>query len=755
MDRGGGDGSDLLGDPTGVGYVWGRTPSPWNELTPHETDGGDASAMEADHVQVYLRMRPLPHAHKTPARAELADKRATFHVAKSLLAGHVNHQKERHEFAFDGVLGTEATQQDVFECVAVPVVRRSLEGFNGTVFAYGQTGSGKTFTITGGPERYEDRGIIPRAVSMVFQEMQEHADTRYDVRVSYMEIYNEMGFDLLDPTREVRSLQDLPRVSLLEGEDGKLRTRNLSIHKVENEEEALNMLFLGDTNRVMSETPMNMASTRSHCVFTVLIESRSYDRETVRRSKLNIVDLAGSERVSKTHTEGGVLTEAKFINLSLHHLEQVIIALQQKDGGKAVQNHVPYRNSLLTLVLKDSLGGNCLTTMVATASSEEQFVLESISTCRFAQRVALIQNEATLNEEEDPDVVISRLRRRVEELEQEVCLLKSSEDSTEMNSEQFDGQGVEDLNKSIRRYVADASGEEPTPKVSNFHEVQQAFRIFREVARETSTSKHTDTGAAPTKTGQRTLEEAEREIEALQKMLIDGETPQLDVGLGKVGSHKVQLQWPKHIPSGDRQQAFEYFCTHHPQHQAIKEKMHLLEGLFASVKKVAREATRIKSSIGDMLGSLNRSLLLHAVEEVPGHDDHSDRDLKADIQTLQDAYLQKKKEAQNIKQQINHIQGLLKQSKRQIQVDFERWLLSLEYDKHETVEVPSLVSSFAHTPFIAGQRTTRKSPSRAHSKRDMSDLPKDVLALLTGHPEADADILRFYRAKLELEKRAG
>eukprot|EP00963_Diacronema_lutheri_P007211 scaffold631_cov318-Pavlova_lutheri.AAC.1 len=714
-----------------------------------------ASAMEADNVRVYLRMRPLPHRDTKPSRAEMEEKKAVFHVARSLQAGYVNHQKERHEFAFDGVLGAEATQQDVFQCVAKPVVQRSLEGFNGTVFAYGQTGSGKTFTITGGPERYEDRGIIPRAVSMVFKEIQEHADTRYDVRVSYLEIYNEAGFDLLDPTREVRSLQDLPRVSLLEGEDGKLRTRNLSVHRVENEEEALNMLFLGDTNRVMSETPMNMASTRSHCVFTVLIESRSYDRDTVRRSKLNIVDLAGSERVSKTQTQGGILNEAKFINLSLHHLEQVIIALQQRDGGKNVSSHVPYRNSLLTLVLKDSLGGNCLTTMVATASSEEEFVLESISTCRFAQRVALIHNEATLNEEEDPDVVISRLRRRVEELEQELCLLKCSDKEEGGENQQVENRGGSNLDASIRRYIVDATGEEPAPNVSSFNEVQQAFRIFREVAQEMFNSKRTGTGTftshAPA--GQRTMEEAEREIKVLQKMLIDEDTPRL-VGTGDPSLHEIQLQWPKHISPGDRQQAFEYFCMHHPRHQGIKEKMHVLENLFSSVKEVAEEATQIKSIIEHKLGNLNRNLLLHAVEESSSRGMLSDQNWKAEIRELQDTNQQKNKEAQAIKQQITHTQGLLEKSKRHIQVDFERWLLSLECDARGPVEVPSLVSSFGGDPFIARQKSTKKYLPQAQPKDGTNGMPEAVLALLTGHPEADADILRFYRAKLELEQQA-
>ncbi|KAI2542210.1 kinesin family member 6, partial [Homo sapiens] len=144
-------------------------------------------------------------------------------------------------------------------------------------------------------------------------------------------------------------------------------------------------------------TPMNQASTRSHCIFTIHLSSKEPGSATVRHAKLHLVDLAGSERVAKTGVGGHLLTEAKYINLSLHYLEQVIIALSEKH-----RSHIPYRNSMMTSVLRDSLGGNCMTTMIATLSLEKRNLDESISTCRFAQRVALIKNEAVLNEEINP-----------------------------------------------------------------------------------------------------------------------------------------------------------------------------------------------------------------------------------------------------------------------------------------------------------------------------------------------------------------
>lgn len=132
--------------------------------------------------------------------------------------------------------------------------------FNSTIFAYGQTGSGKTFTITGGPERYVDRGIIPRSISMIFGEFRNRTDVQLKAYVSYLELYNEAGYDLLDPSHETKALEDLPKVSMFEDENGSFHFKNLSMHPADSEEDALNLLFTGDTNRAIAETPMNMVS---------------------------------------------------------------------------------------------------------------------------------------------------------------------------------------------------------------------------------------------------------------------------------------------------------------------------------------------------------------------------------------------------------------------------------------------------------------------------------------------------------------
>ena len=224
----------------------------------------------------------------------------------------------------------------------------------------------------------------------------------------------------------------LPRVYLQEDEKKTFHLKGISSHRIRSEEEAMDLLFAGDANRAVAETPLNLASSRSHCVFTITIEKRISGDDTLQRAKLNIVDLAGSERVSKTKIDGSVLTEAKHINLSLHFLERVIVALQEQQQLRRRKNdanatyHVPYRNSIVTSMLRDSLGGNCNTVMIATCSHDETQLNESVATCRFAQRVSCVTNEYHVNQEIVPELVIKRLRAENSRLIEELKALKEA-----------------------------------------------------------------------------------------------------------------------------------------------------------------------------------------------------------------------------------------------------------------------------------------------------------------------------------------
>ncbi|KAG5511428.1 hypothetical protein JKF63_07391 [Porcisia hertigi] len=362
----------------------------------------------------------------------------------------VNNTVVNFQYRFSRVFKPSATQEDVFNTVAKGCVESVLDGMNSTLFAYGQTGSGKTYSITGGTESYQDRGLIPRAMAMIYEEVARRresgggrhrrdssvaeasgsndeggdgATTTYTITMSYLQIYNDKGQDLLNHGRDARTLEELPAVTIHEMEDD-IVLKGLEQHSAPTLSDALNLLFLGDTNRLYCETPMNKTSSRSHCIFTIYLEARTGLSSVVRRSKLNLVDLAGSERVSKTGVSGTILTEAKYINLSLHFLEQVIVALSEK--AKGVRDHVPYRNSFLTMVLRDSLGRNCKTVMLATAHVVASQVAETISTCQFAQRVALIQQAPQVNVETDPVLLVRKLRAEVAQLKDEVAYLRAN-----------------------------------------------------------------------------------------------------------------------------------------------------------------------------------------------------------------------------------------------------------------------------------------------------------------------------------------
>lgn len=431
--------------------------------------------MVASNIKVFLRVRPC--AKPSPAfQGHPEQGSVTFELEKQTADYEVNNVKTNHSFRFDGLLGMKASQEEVLDMVAKPVINDVLEGVNGTIFAYGQTGSGKTFTITGGAERYDDRGMIPRTIKYMFDSFQKR-DAQYRMYISYLEIYNDAGYDLLRDD-SAQKLEDLPKVELREDADGNIHLRNLSVNVAGTEEDALNLLFLGDTNRMVAETPMNDASTRSHCLFIIWIDSTKPGSDVVRRSKLHLVDLAGSERVSRTGVEGNLLKEAKYINLSLHYLEQVIVALHDRSKGKG--GHVPYRNSMMTSVLRDSLGGNCKTTMVGCIATEPSNIMESISTCRFAQRVAQIQNNARVNEELDPNLLIARLKRELADLKAEVKVAKKSKEGEQ---QELLDEDIDQCRALVLQYVSNKANPAEPFMCGSVDRLRASFKILRDLCR--------------------------------------------------------------------------------------------------------------------------------------------------------------------------------------------------------------------------------------------------------------------------------
>lgn len=465
----------------------------------------------ASNIQVFLRVRPS--AKPSPNFfADAAKGYVTFETERHGADGEINNNKNTHTFRFNGILGMHVSQQDVFEAIAKPVIGDVLSGLNGTIFAYGQTGSGKTFTITGGPSSYEDRGLIPRTLAYMFDAFRT-STTQFKMYISYLEIYQDKGYDLLRDG--AAKLEDLPKVVMREDGDGHFHLRNLSINVAGSQEEALNLLFLGDTNRVVAETPMNDASTRSHCLFIIWVESMAPGSDVVRRSKLHLVDLAGSERVSQTGVVGKLLKEATAINQSLHFLERVIVALHARAKGENM--HVPYRDSMMTSVLRDSLGGNCKTTMVACIAAEVSNLPESLSTCRFAQRVAQVQNAARVNEELDPQLLIGRLKREVVELKQELAIARGGGGE---DSESLTEDDMEQCRALVMQYVSRHGADIEQPFVcGSISRMRTCFRIVRDLCLEARQGGGTaaDAGLDPERRALLEAEEQKLRLEIAQR----------------------------------------------------------------------------------------------------------------------------------------------------------------------------------------------------------------------------------------------
>jgi kinesin family member 6/9 len=334
-------------------------------------------------------------------------------VPEEMRKGYVNNLKKSYEFKFNEIFDQDTTQEEVFNNIGQKVIKNSLQGYNNTVFCYGQTGSGKTFTMCGS-KVWKERGLIPRMLIDIFKQIRKIKNYTYEIFISYLEIYNENAYDLLDRHHSEIDMENWRKIIVYEDNSGNIMLKNLSMIKVENEQQALDLLMTGNFIRHVSSTPMNLASSRSHAIFSCVLEGRELNTEVMRVSKINLVDLAGSERMKSNVYDSNMLNETKYINLSLSFLEQVIIALNEKCTGN--RTHIPYRNSLMTTILKDSLGGNCKTILVANISSDEGCIEETISTMRFAARCAKVENEISVNEHMDLNILVSKLNSENEEL---------------------------------------------------------------------------------------------------------------------------------------------------------------------------------------------------------------------------------------------------------------------------------------------------------------------------------------------------
>jgi kinesin family protein 3/17 len=364
-------------------------------------------------VKVAIRCRPLSSDELKDSRQmiiQIAPNRGEIAIKNPK----ADNSEPPKVFSFDSVYDWNSTQDGIYKEQGFPIVDSVLEGYNGTIFAYGQTGTGKTHTMEGIADPVHLRGIIPRAFEQVFKQIEGTPNKQFLVRVSFLELYNEEVRDLLAANPKNRlEIRDNPDVGVY--------VQDLISFPVQSVEEMHHKLQIGRKNRATGETKMNAGSSRSHSIFSITVEASEYgiDGENhIRMGKLNLVDLAGSERQNKTHATGERFVEAVNINKSLMTLGNVISALVDPKS-----QHIPYRDSKLTRLLQDSLGGNTKTVMIANIGPADWNFDETLGTLRYAHRAKSIKNKPKINEDPKDAMLrefqdeISKLKAQLEQFQ--------------------------------------------------------------------------------------------------------------------------------------------------------------------------------------------------------------------------------------------------------------------------------------------------------------------------------------------------
>ncbi|KAD5318168.1 hypothetical protein E3N88_18114 [Mikania micrantha] len=353
-----------------------------------------------DSISVTIRFRPL-----SEREYQRGDEIAWYADGDKLVRNEYNPVTS---YAFDRVFGPSAVTQEVYEVAARPVVKSAMEGVNGTVFAYGVTSSGKTHTMHGD---HHSPGIIPLAIKDVFSIIQDTPGREFLLRVSYLEIYNEVINDLLDPTGQNLRIREDAQGTYVEG---------IKEEVVLSPGHALSFISAGEEHRHVGSNNFNLLSSRSHTIFTLMIESSAHGDEYdgVIFSQLNLIDLAGSES-SKTETTGLRRKEGSYINKSLLTLGTVIGKLSE---GKA--SHVPYRDSKLTRLLQSSLSGHGHVSLICTITPASSNMEETHNTLKFASRAKRVEIYASRNKIIDEKSLIKKYQREISVLKQELDQLK-------------------------------------------------------------------------------------------------------------------------------------------------------------------------------------------------------------------------------------------------------------------------------------------------------------------------------------------
>jgi len=429
----------------------------------------------SQNIQVFVRCRPLNKAEKDARSYSVVDCPNSREVSvKEKQTSSIT-----KTFQFDKVFGIQSKQLDVYRAVVEPLIGQVMQGYNCTVFAYGQTGTGKTFTMEGGDGRDDPNmtwendptaGIIPRALAQLFDELRVQQEAEFSVRVSFLELYNEEIFDLLsaaDDTTRLRLYEDSAR-------KGSVIIQGLEEVQVHSKREVYQILEKGSAKRQTAATLMNAHSSRSHTVFTVTVhmkESSMEGEEVLRIGKLNLVDLAGSENVGRSGAMDKRAREAGNINQSLLTLGRVITCLVERAP------HIPYRESKLTRLLQDSLGGRTKTSIIATISPAGINLEETLSTLDYAHRAKNITNKPEVNQKMSKKAVLKEYTEEIERLRKDLMA------SREKNGVFLANENYQDMINQIEIQAQEITEKIGAIKVLK-EEMDKKEEMFEEVSAE-------------------------------------------------------------------------------------------------------------------------------------------------------------------------------------------------------------------------------------------------------------------------------
>ncbi|XP_046743354.1 kinesin-like protein Klp61F [Diprion similis] len=426
------------------------------------------------HIQVFVRVRPANDAEKLGKSSTVVE----VPSSKDVIVYEKPQDKLSRKFTFDKVFGPLSKQVSIYQAVVSPLVEEVLAGYNCTVFAYGQTGTGKTFTMEGvsnDPSLYwnsdTNAGIIPRSLSHLFDELYTLDVQEYSVRVSFLELYNEELFDLLSPnddTSKIRLYEDASK-------KGAVIIHGLEEVTVHNKREVYKILEKGSEKRQTAATLMNAQSSRSHTVFSITVhmkENTVDGEELLKTGKLNLVDLAGSENVGRSGAVDRRAREAGNINQSLLTLGRVITSLVERAP------HIPYRESKLTRLLQESLGGRTKTSIIATVSPASINLEETLSTLDYAHRAKNITNRPELNQKLSKKALLKEYTEEIERLRRDL-LATRDRNGVYLAHENFNDMRVQidSMEKDITDKInhIKALEEQMNKKDEIFNELQTTF----------------------------------------------------------------------------------------------------------------------------------------------------------------------------------------------------------------------------------------------------------------------------------------